>query len=385
MIVDEIAVRDGAGGPALTATIRSDRGAFEPFEARYDVPGGDPSWLMATGDPFVVALLIPCDALGEDLRVEGPVSPRLLASTRRVLDILRSWSVTRFDWRDAWRGSGEPAVVSVAEERATPRADGVGLYLSLGVDSFHALLTNAGGPGRPTHLIFLDGFDLLPNDRIVFDRALEGVRAVAEATGTTPVVVRPNLRPLIERYTPWGISYGGWLLSVGIALGGVLGNVRVASANSYVNLSPEGLHALLDPLWSTEATEVHHVGAFASKGQKVLNVIARSPLALQHLRVCFAGPPKGLYNCGHCGKCMSAMVGLKAAGAPEPWPTFPTVPTFLDVLRHPSLGPGIDILRRSAPLLEQRGERAMAAAARFNVLRRKIQPRLRSLACKLAR
>ncbi len=386
MIVEDVGIEDAEGAPALAATIRSQRGAFEPFRARYIVPDGDPGWLAPTADPFVVALLLACDAIGEELRVEGPVSPALLAAVPTIVEIVRTWVPTRFDWRDAWKGSGEPVKVVAAEERAEQtRASGTGLFFSLGVDSFHALLTDAGGPPTASHLVFADGFDLLPADRIVFRQAVRAVRDVAAATGTAPVVVRPNIRPFVERMVPWGITWGSWLASAGLALGGLLSRVRIAASLPYAHLVPAGSHPLLDPLWSTEATAIQHVGAASGRAEKLLDVVARSELAVGHLRVCFRGPPKGLYNCGECPKCLSTMVGLRAAGAPEPWPTFPRPLRAVDVLRRRSGPTGMEVLMRSAPLLRARGQHALAAAAWLVALRRWFAPRVRSLTRKMVR
>jgi hypothetical protein len=60
----------------------------------------------------------------------------------------------------------------------------------------------------------------------------------------------------------------------------------------------------------------------ATRLEKVISQIAQSPLALEHLRVCFANE-KGAYNCGRCDKCLRTMINLFVAGALEKSGTFP--------------------------------------------------------------
>jgi len=226
-------------------------------------------------------------------------------------------------------------------------------------------------------LVFVDGFDLLDTHRPVFRQADAALRHVAEATGTTPVVVRPTMRGVVESIVPRGILYGAFLLGAAMALGGVLGTIRMAYGASYAQLVPDGQHPLLVPLWSTEGTEVQDVGSEARRSEKILQIVARSPLALQHLRVCFDGPRRAMYNCGRCGKCVSTMLALRAAGVPDP-PTFPRGPTIFDVLRHRPDWVPARLLSDIDPLLRQRGDHALAAAARASLFRRGVEQRLRA-------
>ena len=78
---------------------------------------------------------------------------------------------------------------------------------------------------------------------------------------------------------------------------------------------------MLDPLWSTELTEIEHHGCGATRPEKVA-YISEHETAMNWLRVCFKNPD-GAYNCGHCGKCLRTRVTLRVAGALERCKTLP--------------------------------------------------------------
>lgn len=64
-------------------------------------------------------------------------------------------------------------------------------------------------------------------------------------------------------------------------------------------------------------------GCEASRADKV-RMLAREPLALRHLRVCWE-KDEGTYNCGRCEKCLRTMTSLHALGVLAECETFPRV------------------------------------------------------------
>ena len=46
----------------------------------------------ARGDPFLASMLLPAMVLGEDIEIEAPVSPMLVASLPRIMDIYAAWA-----------------------------------------------------------------------------------------------------------------------------------------------------------------------------------------------------------------------------------------------------------------------------------------------------
>ena len=66
----------------IVAWVQSEAGNFPPFELIIGVPEAYVGWLDLTGNPFVPTLLPLAAVLGERLRLEGTVSPRLLSNTK---------------------------------------------------------------------------------------------------------------------------------------------------------------------------------------------------------------------------------------------------------------------------------------------------------------
>src|SRR5580700_5985945 len=117
-------------------------------------------------DAFVAALLTPAMALGERLRVEGVVSGPLMQSLPLLQAIYQEWnaglSIISVD------SSGLD--LSPAQEG---RARRVGLFFSLGVDSFYSLLKNnrdhPGDEKTIDDLLFVRGMDIAIDDPRVDD------------------------------------------------------------------------------------------------------------------------------------------------------------------------------------------------------------------------
>ena len=87
MIVDQLELRDDAPGVERSARIRWRGGELRVFittEPELARPGPD-------GSAFVCACLLPAMRLGEDLEVDGPVSPLLMRGLARAHDLYRAW------------------------------------------------------------------------------------------------------------------------------------------------------------------------------------------------------------------------------------------------------------------------------------------------------
>ena len=325
MRVSDIRITETAGSCQLAGLVASDAHPdetdwFDPFLLWWRFPPWCAPLLDArNGDPFLAALLLPAMHVKERLRLDAPVSPRLLAAVPRIQAIYQ-----------AFDADATPIAVE-APARAEPlpaegSAAGVGLFFSMGVDSSYSLLKNqrdhANGAWAVTHLISLHGIDI---DHDGWDEAfppalLPSFERVARETGTTLVPVVTNVRKVGARLAPWTMLHGGALAGVALALGSGLRQVLVASSASYGAIYPWGTHPLLDPLWSTEGLRVIHDGCEADLAAK-LALVSQSPLAMATLRVC-PGFGNG-YNCGRCMKCLRTMIALLQAGALERCQTLP--------------------------------------------------------------
>jgi hypothetical protein len=292
---------DGSARATATLATRSRR-----FEFRYRVDGAA---VAAGPEPFLAASLLLAMRAGEPLAVAEPVSPRLLAGVARLQDIFHVWDrrFRRIEIRAAAAGG--------AAQSAGTR--GVACFFSGGVDSFYSVLKHAEALAA---LVFCVGWDPPAEDPARRRTAAAAVRAAAAALGKPLVTVETNLHAEREGVVSWRLYHGAALASVALLLAPAFRRVLIPASHSYADLLPLGSHPLVDPLWSTEATEIVHDGCEATRVERVAR-IARSPIALRWLRVCGEARADGL-NCGECEKCVRTMVGLRLAGALDRCPTF---------------------------------------------------------------
>ena len=263
--------------------------------------------LNVSGTPFMVAMMPVAAGLRTPLHVEEPVSRRLVENSHRIGRI----------WRDWYRLRLEIAPCRFLEPGGSTPPGGVGCFFSGGVDSFYTVLKNLereNGDGRITHLLHVRGFDIvLKNDAMykVVDRHLT---EAADELGLPVIWASTNVREVSHGYASWGrLQHGAALAGVTHCLSGLFRTMLVPATHTFEHLFPWGTHPLLDPRWSDESLTFVTDGCEASRTQKIVRQIARSGIALKHLRVCYrkAGTE---YNCGECEKCLRTMVGLKIAG-----------------------------------------------------------------------
>jgi hypothetical protein len=282
----------------------------QDVQIRHKISSGT---ISGTSDAFLAAGLFPAMKLGNNLRIEGTVSPKLLHATDTIQNIIKSWF------------SGY-AKVSIGAEKSnhTELTDqrGVGAFFSGGMDAFYTLLKHRD---EITTLIFIHGFDIQLEKHEFRERASKAFREVAAAFNKVLVEVETNLAESLEKISPsfipaGGDAHGAVLASIALLLSPQMKKVYIPSSYPYADLAPWGSHVLLDPLWSTEDVEIVHDGCEATRVQKAA-VVAESDVALRHLRVCLFKPKDGL-NCEQCEKCLRCMTTLRAVGALDKCSTF---------------------------------------------------------------
>ncbi|MFM8972657.1 MAG: hypothetical protein ACKOOG_08460 [Actinomycetota bacterium] len=209
-------------------------------------------------------------------------------------------------------------------------ADGRALFFTGGVDSFFSLLA---GAVRPTHLVFVAGYDVELDDaeRLAATRA--SLEAVAAGVGAMPVVVSTDLRTH-PAFVPvaWQHTHGAALAAIGHLLRPTIGTVIISPSWALSRMIPWGSRPDLDPRWSVPGrTEVLHGDASGSRFDRV-RAIAADPLVHEHLRVCWQNVA-GTLNCGRCEKCVRTMVMLAGVDQLQHCRTFPDraqLPSALD-------------------------------------------------------
>lgn len=291
---------------------------------RWPIASGVPPQSFA--DPFAAALVIPAMALGEDLVVEGPISRSLLGNLERVRDLVASW-------RDetAWSHL-RPIELRPTTTAEAPLGDGAsGLFFTGGVDSFDALYELERAQDPPDRLLFIHGFDIPLRRQRLFEKVSAHLEAAANEIGIPLLTITTNLREITDPILSWNLEHGAALAMVGLSLGAGHRTLAFGSADAYVNRSPYGTHAALDPLWSRESTVFTTVAAGRKRSEKLEALIGES-IAQKHLRVCYENAHDA-YNCGHCNKCVRTMLQLQVLGALDRFPTLPDQVLEQDVNR----------------------------------------------------
>ena len=252
---------------------------------------------------------------GEDLIIDGCISERLYNGMHEIMAEVLSWNIGL-----------NPIKIQVGSLIADPpRPARSASFFSGGVDSFYTYLKHKADPDdgdRISSFILVNGFDIDRRNTRLWDLALANIRAVAEAENVGLTVVRSNIQGLVEPVLLWDFTHGGCLAAVGLFLRGGFRKIYIPSTHSAAEQIPWGSNLALDPNWSTEGTSFVHDGTEATRLEKVTSYVGRSPLALKHLRVCFANE-NGAYNCGRCDKCLRTMINLYIAGTLEKSGTFP--------------------------------------------------------------
>ena len=317
MTLSGIEVRQHLNECELTAQLTCDTSWIlddRPFELWYRFPADQHGFLDAgNADPFLAALLAPAMCLGEPLKIEGKVSPKLLRATKVIQEIYRSW-------KPALNFVAVDVAIDTKRQAVTRSGGGRnGLFYSLGVDSGYSLAKNLrdhpADEEAVTDLITVLGFDVYLSEQQRFVAMLENANKVGSSLGKPVLPVSTNLRDFTDKIADWvQLYHGAALASVALALGTKFRHMLIAATHTYADLLPLGSHPVLDPLWSTETLSFSHDGCEATRLDK-MRQIAEVPVLLDTLRVCATGETTDAYNCGKCPKCLMTMIGLHIVGA----------------------------------------------------------------------
>jgi hypothetical protein len=191
-------------------------------------------------------------------------------------------------------------------------------YFSGGADSFHTLLQHQH---EIDSLIFVEGFDISLDNHRVAEKAAKSIQEIAESLGKTAIIIRTNIRQLLDQYVGWGhCGHGIAMAVVAHLLSDHISTVYIPSSYHHNQLFPWGSHPDLDPLWSSNSLQIIHDGCDAYREEKFA-YIAKHSIALKHLRICF-DEKSGQFNCNRCRKCLNAKLHLLEHGKLEQSATF---------------------------------------------------------------
>lgn len=261
-------------------------------------------------DAFAVLALPVALATGERLRIERPVSGRLL------LNLLEAASV----YRSYFPRLVHPVEIEADSRSALPAASRrIGSFYSGGVDSLYNIaemrrLDRAYGTGSVTDLWLVHGMDIELDDTDLWDATKGQLAPLANELGFRVADVRTNARASQQALVEWTrTGFGSVLGSVAKLFAPEVPLALIGSWASYENVTlPHASTPLVDPLWSCDAQSVRHFTARASRQDKLDTIMVEAPEFLQILRVCYKNP-SGAYNCGTCEKCLRTQCGLVVA------------------------------------------------------------------------
>ena len=309
MIINPVEMFAGEECVRLSARIEFEAGDAPDIDTLwYEFTGCDKTFFSGGADGFATALLLLAMARGEDLRVRGVLSSRLLQGLAEYQRVFHAWFPERFN----------PVAIECEGLRAASPGDappGMGAAFSGGVDSSYTLLSHLpsdaeGAPGEIDYALFIHGMDIPLHDEHTFTVASQRYQTQLGALGVRLLTARTNVRQFVD-VLPWELTHGSALGSVALMLDGLLGRFYIPASFSYTELAPWGSHPLTDPLMSTDTLDVMHDGC-AARVDKVIRVANWAP-ARSWLRVCWERPD-ALQNCCRCYNCVLTMVSLDIAG-----------------------------------------------------------------------
>lgn len=242
------------------------------------------------------------------LEIEAPVSPRLLAQLPEFQRI--------FTRRERTLRQVEVRAQPDQHPRS-PRRGNTALFFSGGVDASHSLLEHES---EISHLIFVHGFDIFVSRGDLYQEFLPSMQAAATTFGKELVQLETNLRDFTDAMGSWPFHFHGPVKAAAALALEPLAHRFLASGENISSQFRDSSRFELDPLWSTEAVEIVHVGHDVNRFNK-LRRIGPDPRVQQHLRVCWENRGER-YNCCECVKCLRNMCALRALGHLDQVTTF---------------------------------------------------------------
>lgn len=298
MRVDLFTRREYGDRVELCSRIRSKDGEHRlmiDVPAEFAVAPEDVSYAVPTS-------ILPAAIAGEDLEIDGEVSPLLLKSASMAAAIYSTWDP----------GLRPPRIEARSGSASRLGRRGVATFFSRGVDSMYEAALGDRVPRPLTHAIYIDGIEPR-HSKPVRTAELELARQAASLLDLEFVAVHTNVRELTNDRRDWGDVCGAALAGIGLAMASGFERVVIPSTRGARYLGPYGSHPSLDERFSTEATTIEHGDVAVERFGKVLAIARDRPDLLPLLKVCFVEDRPD--NCGQCAKCLITMSALQAAGA----------------------------------------------------------------------
>jgi hypothetical protein len=271
-------------------------------------------------DAFAAGLVILAMYSGEDLHIEGELSPRLARGLTEYQRAFRFWYPDQLSMVKITASSlSELNPEQAGKETIT--------LFSGGVDSAFTLMKHQPQqqslPGyHVRHALFIHGYDIPLQNPSSFENACRTFSTELAGAGIELIPVRTNLRYFSSGLLPWMIAHGCATIAAGLTLDGLCGKLLVPSTHCLDDFKAWGSSALIDHWLSTETVETLHHGVSFSRMEKVAAVAGWQP-AQHFLRVCVNEDLRdGVQNCARCEKCVRTMIMLELCGKLNQFQTF---------------------------------------------------------------
>jgi hypothetical protein len=275
---------------------------------------------LSVGDPntaFLSIAILPAMLVGEDIDMSNfSVSEKLLSSVHSIQEIYFNW----FKELDLKK-------VNILNATADNRTRGQGgitaSFFSGGIDSFYTVLNSEENlkDKKIQKLIYIYGYDIRLGDSELFSKTKEHLDITANDLGKQILYISTNLREFTEKILSWDFIHGAALIAIAHIFSGSIETIYISASNSIGQLTPNGSHPQLDPLFESEKLKIIHYGIEQKRIEKIINRISKSSVALSHLRVCWKNSG-GDINCGVCEKCVRTMIALEAGNVLDRAKTF---------------------------------------------------------------
>lgn len=318
MIIHKPEISAGPEGVTVSARVEfNPHMPCMPEELWFRVPPAQKDLVTDRSDGFLIAMLLLAMQHGNDIRVKGVVSPKLLSGIKEYQRIFNMWFPKKFSLIDI-----------DCEEIESPRHEGRGgsvvSAFSGGVDSFFTLWShlprNDGDTNTQiTDTLFIHGFDIRLEHVSAYSILRDAYTEMFESLGINLLTGSTNIQNFDTR-SNWGLFHGTSLIGFAHVIGCGMEKFYVPASHTYKDLIPWGTDPRTDHLLSAESLEVIHDGAAYTRVEKT-EVLSRWPETYDKLKVC--SPGDSTLNCCQCEKCLRTMVTLDMFGALRNYSTFP--------------------------------------------------------------
>ena len=284
-------------------------------------------------DCFLVCLLLIAIRTEQDIKVEAPVSRKLLFNIQNTMIPLFMNIFTPPTQRVI-------KVIAEAKDDLLFKAKGVGCGCSLGVDSLSSFLKHYGenvmDGYKVTHLTLFNSGQLgdydLEGVEENFRKSVEELKPFSEAVNLPVVAINSNLNSFY-RYSGVSLlqSFVNRTVCCALALQKLFDKYVYASSYTikqfnFSTVDQSHMEATYAPLFSTENMELILSNPMLTRVEKT-EFISKSPLTPRFLQVCWAEQTalevwhntaflegKTKKNCGWCDKCLRTLLTLEVLG-----------------------------------------------------------------------